>query len=236
MTAPSATVESIQAYLGGRLSDAASRAFEERLPRDPALVRAMEDTLKLREGLEVLRERGELATLVRGPRRVRSQLAFAAALAAGIASVAVFLGLQLLARAPIVTASIDAFASHSGAASPVAARFTFAAMRQASASPDFVLPASGVLELRVLAPGAEPNRNYRATLTLVPEAAPVATIGAAAPLLPDPDGFVTLYADAARLEPGDYALSVTPESGEVSAVTPFRFHLRRAAGTATETR
>ena len=236
MTAPSGTLESIQAYLGGRLSGAESREFEERLPGDPALVRAMEDTLRLREGLEVLRERGELAPLVRGRRPAHSYLVFAAALAASIASVAVFLGLQLFARAPIVTASIDAFAAHSVATSPVAARYTFAAMRQALTNPDFALPASGVLELRVLAPGAEPNRNYRATLSLVPEAAPVANIGAAAHLLPDPDGFVTLYADAARLEPGDYALSVAPESGQASPAPSFRFHLRRTAGTATPTR
>ena len=236
MTAPSATSESIQAYLGGHLSGAENRAFEEQLPRDPSLVRAMEDTLRLREGLEVLRARGELASLVRGARRTRSYWAFGAAIAAGVASVAVFLGLQFFARAPIVTASIDAFTSHAGAPSPVTARYTFAAMRQASSNREFDLPSSGVLELRALAAGAEPARSYRATLTLIPEAAPAAAIGTAARLRSDPDGFVTLYADAARLEPGDYALSVAPESGEASSASSFRFHLRRAAGTATETR
>lgn len=236
MTAPSATSESIQSYLGGRLSAADSRAFEERLPGDPGLVRTMEDTLRLREGLELLRERGELAVLVRGPRRTRSYWAFGSALAAGIASVAVFLGLQFFAHAPIVTASIDPLASHAGAASPVTARYTFAAMRQAISNPDFDLPSGGVLELRVLATGAEPTRSYRATLTLVPDASPAATIGTAARLLADADGFVTLYADAARLQPGDYALSVAPESGAAASAAPFRFHLRRAAAPASEIR
>ncbi len=231
----SATSESIHAYLGGRLSHADTRAFEERLPRDPELVRAMEDTLRLREGLEVLRERGELAGLLRAPRRARSYWAFGSALAAGIASVAVFLGLQFLGRAPIVTASIDALAAHAGAPLPVTARYTFAAMRQANANPAFDLPPTGVLELRVLASGADPARSYRATLTLVPDAAPAATIGTAARLRSDTDGFVTFYADASRLAPGDYALAVAA-SGESVAAAPLRFTLRRPSGVTGEPR
>jgi anti-sigma factor RsiW len=46
----------MQDYVGGRLSDEEHRAFEERLVRDPELVREFEHSLRLREGLEQLRE------------------------------------------------------------------------------------------------------------------------------------------------------------------------------------
>jgi len=229
MTDTLASPETIQAYLRGRLSPLDSRAFEERLPRDPALVKALEETLRLREGLEILRERGELARLVRGPRRVASYWAFAAALAAGVASVAIFLGYQFLARAPIVAASVDAVTGKAGATAPLTAHYTFAAMRQASATTDLDLPASGIVEIRVLAAGVDEAGTYRATLSIVPETVPAATVGTAAHLKPDPDGFVTFYADAARLTAGDYALAVAAEAGSATPGAPFRFRLRRPA-------
>lgn len=231
MSAPGTSAERIQAYLGGRLSSAESRELEDRLPREPELVRDVEDALRFREGLEALRDRGELAALVRAPRRARSYWAFAGALAAGVASVAIFLGWQFLARAPIVSASIDALAA-GNATPPVTAHYTFAATRQAAGLGDFELPVTGVVELRVLASGAEDSRPYQATLTVVPEAAPAATIGTARHLLPDPDGFVRFYADAARVAPGDYALTVTAESGTDAPSPPFRFRLVRPAAAA----
>lgn len=236
MTETLASSETIQAYLGGRLSAPESRALEERLPHEPALVRAMEETLRLREGLELLRQRGELAGLMRAPRRPQSYWVFATALAAGIASVAVFLGYQFLARTPIVTASIDALAANAGTPLRVTAHYTFAAMRRSAAGLDFDLPATGALELRVLASGADGAATYRATLSIVPQTVPAATIGTATRLRPDPDGFVTLYADAARLAPGDYALSVMPETGAATPAPPFRFHLGRAASPAPDSR
>src|ERR1700736_5334727 len=47
-------------YVSGRMSAAETQAFEADLLRAPELVDEMEETLRLREGLAVLRDRGQL--------------------------------------------------------------------------------------------------------------------------------------------------------------------------------
>jgi len=51
-------VERMQDYMVGRLSDDEHRAFEDRLVRDPGLVREFEQSLRLSEGLHQLRAQG----------------------------------------------------------------------------------------------------------------------------------------------------------------------------------
>ena len=46
----------MQDYIVGRLSDDESHAFEDRLVNDPGLVRELEESIRLREGLQRLRE------------------------------------------------------------------------------------------------------------------------------------------------------------------------------------
>ena len=50
--------ERMQDYIVGRRSDDEHRAFEDRLLRDPGLVREFEQSLRLREGLHALRVQG----------------------------------------------------------------------------------------------------------------------------------------------------------------------------------
>ena len=52
-------------------------------------------------------------------------------------------------------------------------------------------------------------------------------IGSAEHVVPDRDGFVVIYADAGRLEPGEYSLSVEPEAGNTIPGERFEFGLHR---------
>ena len=52
----------MQEFIVGRLSDDEHRAFEERLVREPALVRELEQSLQIREGFQQLRAQGYFAS------------------------------------------------------------------------------------------------------------------------------------------------------------------------------
>ena len=222
--------EEIQAYLAGRLSDDASLAFEERCAREPALVQTIEETLTLREGFEILRDRGQLARLLRAPHRPRPFWLIATAAAAGLGTVVVLAGLQFFARAPIVSASVDRLGFAAGAEHFVVAHYTFAAMRQASQVPVVDLPVGGAIELRVLPSATEGATAYRSTLESVPAGGSPVVVGTVMHLHRDADGFVAIYVDAGRLAPGNYAVSVTGEPSEESPVDRFAFVLRHASG------
>ncbi|MBV8909400.1 MAG: hypothetical protein JOZ89_01435, partial [Gammaproteobacteria bacterium] len=58
MIAAARDLELMQDYIVGRLSEDERRAFEYRLVREPALVRELEDSLQIREGLRQLRAQG----------------------------------------------------------------------------------------------------------------------------------------------------------------------------------
>src|SRR6267378_7672336 len=84
--------ERMRDYVVGRLADDERRTFEDRLVRDPELVREFERSLRLREGLEHLRAQGYFEKSVQ---RARGFRIWPAALAAAtIAGVALFLWLQ----------------------------------------------------------------------------------------------------------------------------------------------
>ena len=85
--------ERMRDYVRGRLPDDERRTFEDRLTRDPVLVREFEQTLRLREGLEQLKEQGYFAGLA--PLNTRRLAMWMPALAAAaIAALAVILWVQ----------------------------------------------------------------------------------------------------------------------------------------------
>jgi hypothetical protein len=210
--------ERMQDYIGGRLSDNEHRAFEDRLIRDPGLVREFEQSLRLSEGLHELRAQGYIGKLA--SQNHRFQIWRPALAAAAIAGLALFLWVQHTSEpSPILTASLESRAS--GAA----AHFTFVAMRESS-RPDLDLPSSGVIEFR--AAPAERITASRYQMTLVREAEggsaqPVATV---AGLALGADGYVRGYADASRLAAGSYALRVEADASTPGSGAEFVFNLR----------
>jgi hypothetical protein len=223
----------VQDYVAGRLSDSEREAFEERLLNDSGLVRDLEESLRLREGLEVLRERKILEQL-RHPRRrgvfVGARWAAVAAAVVIVVSGAVYLGERYLGErsAPVVAASLGALRGGSSPALGVVGRYSFAAMREEASTPEIALPASGALELRALTAVTDASRAFDVTLSVMRDQK-ASQIGMAEHVVPDTEGFVVIYVDASRLEPGDYGLSVEPlGAGKEAAGERFAFRLRRA--------
>jgi hypothetical protein len=211
--------ERMRDYLAGRLPEEERQTFEDRLERDPALVRELEQTLQLQEGLMALRAQGRLVIPVP---RVRSyQSWFPTLAAAAITGVALFFLVHRSAGpASILTASLE-----SAAAAPAVAHFTFVSMRGSSA-PTLDLPSSGLIEFRAAPGGHDSNGRYRVTLFRQDEGGISAPVGELAGLPLNSDGYVHLFADASRLTGGRYVLRV--EDAASSASQAFPFNLRKS--------
>jgi hypothetical protein len=216
-------IERIRDYLSGRLSDEESEAFGERLVRDPQLVRELERTVRLSEGLRLVGKQIRPLAVSQQRRAWLWQGALAAAAAVGVLAVGLWAH-SAGERAPLLSASLSAAMTRE-----VASPFTFVAVR-GNAAPTLRLPSTGILEFRVAPPPGTPGGGYRVTLLgTAPGEAPQplgSTPVAASPI----DGYLHVYADAARLTPGHYLLKVLAGSGGTALeVYPFSF----SAGGAT---
>jgi hypothetical protein len=225
-------LDRVRDYLVGRLSDDDRRSFEERLARDPELVREFEQALELREGLQELQSQGyfikPLARPAAGARRLIGTW-LPLLTAAAITAVAFIVWTQRSAAPPGLLSASPAPAASVADAPAVRAQFTFIPTR-GSTTPDLNLPSSGLIEFRA-APGMHGTASrYRMTLVRRDEAGPSRSVGTLAQLTPGGDGYLHGYADAARLSPGSYLLRV--DSGTAGAVESeeFEFNLRAAGG------
>ena len=221
-------LERMRDYVVGRLSDDECRAFEDRLVRDPGLVRELEQSLRLQDGLLQLNARGYFTEVSRpqparpaaGVHGFRTRSWLPALLAASVAALALFLWVQPHKASPgALRASVD---------TPVAALFTFVTMRSAS-SPDLALPPAGPIELRVQPAAHATIPSFRVTLLSQDqknEQSVPRPVGTLAGLRPGEDGFIRFYADSARLAAGPYQLRVEPDAGSGGAIESFAFALR----------
>jgi hypothetical protein len=232
MTDPLSNAVVVRDYVAGRLSDAERQAFEERLSRDARLVREVEESLRLREGLQMLREQGVLGEL-RHPRRQALPMRFARAAVAAtvvgaliVASLVFYRGMH---APPIVAASLAALRGASSAPPQVVGRYSFAAMRGEASTPELLLPTRGALELRALTARVDTRRTF--TITLLGLGATMTPAGGVVEhLVPDADGFIGVYADLSHLESGTYSLVVEPEGAtDPTAGSRFEFKLKRSA-------
>ena len=209
-------------YIAGRLSDEERRTFEDRLVREPALVREFEQSLRLREGLEALRDQGYFAKPASQGRWLRISLpALVAAAGAGLALL--LWTARSTGPSPLLMASVE---SHTGAVPVVAAHFTFISVR-GNPAPELDLPAKGLIEFR-MAPAARGTASrYRLTLVRQDTGWALKPVGGVPGLALGADGYVYCYADAARLAPGSYLLRVDSEAESPGSAETFPFTLRR---------
>jgi anti-sigma factor RsiW len=213
-------IERIRDYLAGRLSDQESEAFGERLVRDPQLVRELERTLKLSEGLRQLAHEGNPARALPRPRRRRVWMPGVLAVALWVHSAA--------ERAPLLSASLATTLTRE-VASTVASQFTFVATR-GSAAPALQLPREGLIELRAAAPLAPPGGAYRVTLAEQEPGDGSRVLGSTTVTAVQADGYLHVYADAARLKPGHFVLNVSAGS-DAAPLEVYPFSLRAASAT-----
>jgi hypothetical protein len=193
-------------YLAGRLSEADAKAFEAQCDEDPGLVRAVEDTLRLREGLETLRTQGVLGELIR--RRLPWSRRQLGAIAAALAAIALLVGVPLSTRPALVSATVAGLGTRFSAAPSVSATYSFALMRQAPREPRLALPEGGTLELRMLAPDTANAHSFATRLEALDTSGSAVVVGSLSGLAPGEDGFVSLFVDASRIRPGRYRLTL----------------------------
>jgi hypothetical protein len=222
--------ERMRDYMVGRMSGDERRVFEDRLGRDPELVRELEQSLRLREGLQLLKAQGYLTQpigqtgLGARARGLRMRPWLPALAAAAVAALALFLWMQ----PPRMTTS---GALRASLAAPVAAHFTFIATRS-GARPDLALPSAGPIELRVQPAAHATVSRFRVTLLREGEHAANVRVGALAGLALGTDDYIHFYADSARLAAGTYRLQVEPDTAAGAASESFEFTLRGTAAPA----
>jgi hypothetical protein len=200
-------LERIRDYLAGRLSDEESEAFSERLVRDPQLVRELERTVGLSEGLrQVAGERRPVA-LPRQHRR-SAWLPLLAAAAVGVVALGLWVG-SATEGVPLLSASLSTALTR-GIAANAASQFTFVAMR-GSETPTLSLPREGIVDLRAAVPPGGTAGGYRVTLRAQQAGDPPRTLGSVTVTDVQADGYLHVYVDAARLRRGAYFLDLAQE-------------------------
>ena len=222
MSSPDRDFATMQDFIVGRLSDDERRAFEDRLVRDPALARELEQSLRMREGLQRLRTQGYLEKITSRSRSFG--ILVPSLVAAAGAALALFLWVsRVTGPSPILMASLELRAAAD--VMPVA-HFTFVSVRGGLA-PDLDLPSAGLIEIRVAPSTNERFHGYRVSLVRQVEGASAQSIATLAGLAVGTDGYVHFYADASRLARGDYVLRIQPDTNTPGGTDVFPFNLRR---------
>ena len=217
----------IHRYLAGRLPDSESDAFELYLSEHPDICPEIEQTLRFREGLARLRERGELDALLQTPAS-RRWVAYSAAASVAFATVAGLLWLQLRTLTPATLfLSPSALAARHHEPSAVRGSYVLARTRGSASLTEVALPAEpGAIELRILPSAVSSDGHYSVSLRRLPVAAEPASRDQIETGSVASDGYVTIYLDSSRLTPGDYEVSLSPVASGRSRSESDRFLIR----------
>jgi hypothetical protein len=213
-------------YLGDRLNDGERDAYETHLKQNPEAMRELEATARLKLGLLRLRESGELDGLMRESNSFRSP--FVMALAAGVAALAIGVGLWHSGApgvAPILSGSAFSLLDPGGHALPITR--TQVLFRKRSNSYDAIIDlpeTGGTVQIRVL-----PETRaaiFGASLTRIQDDGSEQAVASVSDLKTAQDGSVNLYADSSRLSEGRYRLTVRPADAENGSAESFVLKLR----------
>jgi hypothetical protein len=200
----------IARYLAGQLSEAESAAFEAYYTAHPEVVREIEHTLRLKEGLAVLRDRGELDALLHRRNYWRPAMGLAAGIAALVIGVWLWMGQTTVA--PIV-GTVAALVDAQGKPLHVASTHMLVRMRGPAPVVEIPLPKErSAIELQMI-PSSRTDRgdNYRVLLGRLDATNAVTPIAETRATANSGGGSVTAYLDSGRLERGRYAIEITPE-------------------------
>ncbi len=222
-------------YLADQLCEAERDKFEAHLLRDPEVVRELEATARLKVGLRRLREAGELAPLLR-PKPMFTQ-PWGAALAASIAVLAICTALFHWSTSPpsgMLATSVSSLVDSSGEVLRVGATHALLPTRAEKYDAVIELPETPqAIEFRVL-PDSK-GASYRVNLARLAANDAVVPIATLQDLEIAADGFITVFVDSSRLEPGRYLLAVSAGTGENSSAATSTFLLKVARTTRRET-
>jgi hypothetical protein len=197
----------IERYLADQLSEDEVAAFEEFCQKNPEIYRDIEATLRFREGLAVLRERGRLQTVLRAPPR---RLWVSVAAAAAVLLAAVGLWTARLKNPSPPTASKSPILSASSAAAPILGTFVLVTQRGPHSQAALSVPRkTGAVVLKILPSDFTHDGHYAATLLKQDATGAQTPVTHVDDLKPTSDRYVTLYLNPIELPPGDYELTLS---------------------------
>lgn len=213
-------------YLASQLDETTAAAFEQHYLQNPDVVKDIERTLRLREGLAILQERGELAQLVQG----RPRWHIPASLAAGLVMmlVGVWIWVSHSAISP-VTSTLAALRTSDSRPLSVISTHVLARVRGGNSATQIALPRErGAIELRMVPSALGEGTRFTVELRRLPasQSDSETSLGKTAVVQGPDEAVVTAYLDSARLTPGRYAVELIPEHGGIeSSTTRDRFEL-----------
>lgn len=194
-------------YLAGQLSEAEREAFETYYVEHPQVLQELELAAKLKLGLALMEDSGELAA---APRRYRLPGLAAAALVLVVIAAAIWFARP--GPAPVLAASLSSLAQFRDARLTTAATYTIERTRSRGFDARFELPIeSRALRLRVL-PEHPSSSTYGLRLNVLPAGAAPREIATVRGLRADADGMVSAYLDSRRLAPGGYEIILSADS------------------------
>ena len=210
-------------YLAGQLDPADSTAFEAHFAQDPDTVRDIERTLRFKEGLAVLEERGELDALVRKRHYWQPGLGLAAGIAVLIVGAWLWLGQTTVA--PIVGTMASLTDTH-GEPLHVASAHMLVRTRGPGGITEIPLPAErSAIELQMIPSLRTDEQRFRVVLGQLDAANVVAPIAEARAIASSADGFVTAWLDSGKLSRGRYVIELVPQRGVAPGTPADRFIL-----------
>lgn len=222
---PTDTEQDLASYLASRLPDRESAAFEERASEHPEIRREIEQTLKFKEGLARLRERGELDGVLRAP-GARRWLPYAAAAAVVLATLTSVVWLQRRNSVPeVLFLSPSAVAAHHHRPSPIRGTYVLARTRGSADVIDVRLLDPGTIELRMLPADVSPDSRYVIDLRRV-DRRDGKHMGRIEGASAGADGYVVVYADSSELTPGEYEISLGEAVPTATHAVADRFVIR----------
>jgi hypothetical protein len=207
-------------YLAGQLSPEEADAFEAYYTQHPSMVREIEYSLRLKEGLATLRDRQQLDALVKARRgRWALPLSIAAAVVAAALGTWTWYGGGSTPTAPVAARNLEELIDGGKATLPVAGKYMLVRVRSAEQTPlQIPLPSTpSALELQVLPSGGAAGAPYRFVLARSEadgKTKPLADLGG---LAPGSDGLVAAWLVSERIQRGRYTVELSSAHGEAVA-------------------
>jgi hypothetical protein len=217
-------------YLANRLTDQEREAFEAYSLEHPEIVQEMEAAARFKVGLMQLRDSGELTKLLQPDKRPQWHYIVAAAAVAALA-VGVFLVVdRTLAARPILAATAEALGGTDGKPPAWTREYAILRTRGSAVDAEIALPTPGLaLELRVLPEFMARPERYRVQLFRMSADDSLQGVAELGGLVPEPDNFVSVFVDGARLQAGQYRLAITgdPDTDARDKESAFILRMKR---------
>jgi hypothetical protein len=230
ITKTSPNTDALDRYLAGLTSDSEAELIEEQVAKQPELVREIESRLRLREGLALLQDRGELKPLLRA-RVAALRIAVSIAASLLLLSLGVWLVHVITHSRPAVllAQSLDELEQARTRSSPLplGERYVLARSRGGDDVVAVVLPpAAAALELAAVPSFSPPAGRFDVSLLAEKDGAFVKIAGATRVPL-NKSGYADVFIDSGALMPGTYELSVRSSDAKNDAdPVEDRFTLR----------